>query len=174
MISYKFKIYNSKRNKHLQETLVEACHVWNHALALQKRYYKLYGKYINCYKLQKHFTKVWQRHYLGSQSLQEIIARLDKAYNRFFKHTSKRPPKFKKAKDFSSFVFKQCGYKFTELNKVILTLGGTKYTFKFSKSQDVEGKVKLVTVKKNHLNEYFLVVVTDTRSKTYTMVQVLE
>lgn len=30
---------------------------------------------------------------LGSQSLQEIVERLDASYRRFFNHTAKRPPK---------------------------------------------------------------------------------
>lgn len=46
MISYKYKLYRTKKTKHLDKMLREACYVWNHALALQKRYYKLYHKYI--------------------------------------------------------------------------------------------------------------------------------
>lgn len=168
MISYKFKLYKTDKTKHLQDTLVEACRVWNHALAVQKRYYRLYGKFANAFRLKNHFTKVWQRHYLGSQSLQEIVERLDTSYKRFFNHTAKRPPKFKKGKDFQSFVFKQCGYKFFDLNKVTLTIGGKKYTFKYVKSREIEGTIKRVAIKKNHLNEFFLVVVTDANPHKYT------
>ena len=160
MITYKYKLYHNDRNKVLQATLAEACCVWNHCLALQKRYYSLYGKYIKRFTLVKHMTKVWHRQYLGSQSLQEVVERLDKSYTRFFKHTSKRPPKFKRRSDFASFVYKQCGYKFED-NRVTLTLGKERITFKFSKSRDFQGTVKTVAVKRNHLNEYFLVIVTD-------------
>lgn len=31
----------------------ECCFVWNHALALQRRYYRLFGKYIPVGKMQK-------------------------------------------------------------------------------------------------------------------------
>ena len=37
--------------------LRECCFVWNHALALQRRYYKLFGKYISVGKMKKHFAK---------------------------------------------------------------------------------------------------------------------
>ena len=167
MISYKYKLYKTSNEKHLQATLAEACHVWNHCLALQKRYYKMYGKFIPKFTLSKHMAKVWHRHHLGSQSLQEIVERLDTAYKRFFKHTAKRPPKFKRASDFTSFVFKQCGYKFCDGNRVILTLGGTKRSFKFSKSRDFEGNIKTVSVKRSHLNEFFIVIVTDANPHKY-------
>ena len=47
MISYKYNIYHSKKTKYLDKMLRECCFVWNHALALQRRYHKLFGKYIS-------------------------------------------------------------------------------------------------------------------------------
>ena len=110
MISYKYKLYTNKNTKYLDSMLSEACYVWNHALALQKRYYKLYGKYISAVNMQKHFAKRIKRTFLHSQSVQEILQRLDKAYQRFFKHLSKRPPKFKRKREFTSFCYKQGGF----------------------------------------------------------------
>lgn len=43
MIAYKYKLYTTKQTKHLDAMLREASWVWNHALALQKRYYRMYG-----------------------------------------------------------------------------------------------------------------------------------
>lgn len=110
MISYKYNIYYSKKTKYLDKMLCECCFVWNHALALQRRYHKLFGKYISVGKMQKHFSKRIKRNLLHSQTVQEILQRLDSAYNRFFKKLAKRPPKFKRADCFNSFVFKQGGY----------------------------------------------------------------
>ena len=47
---------------------------------------------------------------LHSQTVQEILERLDESYNRFFKKLAKRPPKFKSPEKFNSFVFKQGGF----------------------------------------------------------------
>jgi len=47
---------------------------------------------------------------VGAQTMQEIVQRLDVAYQRFFKKLAKRPPKFKSAKYFKSFVLKDAGY----------------------------------------------------------------
>jgi putative transposase len=59
--------------------------------------------------MQKHFSKRINRNLLHSQTVQEILQRLDSAYNRFFKKLAKRPPKFKSPEKFNSFVFKQGG-----------------------------------------------------------------
>lgn len=164
MITYKFKLYKNKKTRHLDKMLREACFVWNHALALQKRYYSLYGKYIGKNRMQKHYAKRIKRTLLHSQTSQEIIERLDTAYTRFFKKIAARPPKFKRAKDFSSIVYKQGGYS---LNGNVITLKSIKKRFKFSLSRKYEGKIKRVTMKRNSLNEYFVVIVTDANPNKY-------
>ena len=45
--TYKFRMYrNDKRDGHLHQQINVAGLLWNHALALQRRYYRLTGKYI--------------------------------------------------------------------------------------------------------------------------------
>jgi putative transposase len=145
--------------------LREACFVWNHALALQKRYYRLYGKYIDANRMQKHFDKRIKRNILHSHTRQEILQRLDTAYQRFFKHLAKRPPKFRKAKDFISIVFKGSGGY--SLNRNVLTVNSIKKRFKFSLSRPYAGKVKTLTVKRSPLGEYFIVMVLDKAPVTF-------
>ena len=158
MISYKYKLYKTQKSKHLDKMLREACFVWNHALALEKRYYRMFGKYIGANRMRKHFNKRIKRNILHSQTQEEILQRLDTAYQRFFKHLAKRPPKFRKAKDFSSILFRQGGYS---LNGNVLTINSIKKRFKFSLSRPYNGKVKTLTVKRNHLGEFFIVMVLD-------------
>lgn len=165
MITYKYKLYSSKKNNRLNKMLDEACFVWNHALALQKRYYALFKKYIPCNALKKHFAKRIKRTYLHSQTVQEIIERLDIAYNRFFKRIAKRPPKFKRRVDFESFAFKQGGFI---LNGNTFRINSINTTFKFFLSRQYQGTVKQVRVKRSHLQEYYLCIITDGHSKTYT------
>lgn len=163
MQAYKYKLYKTKRIKHIDNMLKEAAFTWNKALAMQKRYYSLYGKYINKYQLQKWFDKRIKRHYLGSQVRQEIIERLDTAYNRFFKKVAQRPPKFKKSADFVSIMYKQSGYRLSD-NELILN---RKFRFKFSKSREFEGTIKRIIVKRSRVNEYYVVIVTDAKPKEY-------
>ena len=158
MISYKYKLYRTDKTKYLDKMLREACFVWNHALALQKRYYRLFKKYIPLGVMQHHQAMRIKRTLLGAQTVQEILERLDIAYKRFFEHLAERPPKFKRAKDFSSIVFKQDGYS---LNGNVLTVNKLGKRFKFSLSRPYAGKVKTLTVKRNHNGEFFIVMVFD-------------
>ena len=158
MLTYEYKLYNSKRNRKLDAMLREACFVWNHALALQRRYYSLTGKYCTCAKLKAHFAKRVSRSLLHSQTVQEVLERLDESYRRFFKHLAKRPPKFKRAAEFSSIVWKQGGYK---LNSNVFVVNSIRQHFQFSFSRPYEGKVKTVRIKRSHLGEYYLYIVTD-------------
>ena len=163
MITYEYKIYNSDRNRYLDGMLREAAFVWNHALALQKRYYALCGRYVDIFRMKKHFAKRISRCRLGAQTVQEILERLDASYQRFFTHLAKRPPKFRKASRFGSFVFKQDGFK---LNSNILVINKIKKHFKFSYSRPYEGNVKNVRVKRIHPGEFRLYIVTDSVPKS--------
>lgn len=162
MISYEYKLYRSKKNVHLNNMLKEACFVWNHALELQKRYYTLYKGYITAARMQKHFAKRITRHYMHSQSVQEILQRLDNAYKRFFQHIAKRPPKFKKHKDFKSFVFKQGGFT---LCGNTFHLNSVKKDYRFSYSRPYEGKVKQVRLKLLPKGDWHIYIITDAKQK---------
>lgn len=164
MISYKYKLYRNKNTKYIDSMLREACFVWNHTLALQKRYYKVFGKYVDKNRLQKHFAKRIKRNLLHSQTTQEIIERVDTAYQRFFKKLAKRPPKFKRHTQFSSFKYKQGGFS---INGNTICLNTIKRVFKFSKSREYDGKLKTVTIKRTPIGEYYLVLVTDASPKEY-------
>ena len=158
MMTYTYKLYRSKRTAKLDAMLREACFVWNHALALQKRYYSLYGKYVTCARMKAYFAKHITRRLLHSQSTQEILERLDLSYKRFFDHLSRRPPKYRKARDFSSIVYKQGGFK---LNGNVLVINSIKQHFQFSFSRPYEGKVRQIRIKRSRLGEYYLYIVTD-------------
>lgn len=163
MKTYKFKLYQHKRNRHLHRSINAASSIYNHSIALHKRYYRLFGKHLNKYQLQKHIAKLrkkneyWQS--VNSQSVQDIADRIERAYKLFFKHNKKgvRPPNFKKRIKYKSFCLKQSGYKFLGENQ--LKIG--KRVYKFWKSRDIQGKIKTITVKRNPLGEIFIFVVTD-------------
>lgn len=163
MKTYQFKLYQHKRNRHLHSAINAASNIYNHCIALHKRYYRLFGKHLNKNKLQKHIAKLrnkneyWQL--VGSQAVQNITDRIERAYQLFFKHHKKgvRPPNFRKRIKYKSITLKQAGYKFLDGN--CLKIG--KRIFRFWKSREIEGKIKTVTIKRNPLGELFVFVVTD-------------
>lgn len=118
-LRYKYKLKTKANTFELYQACNVAGLVWNHCIALQRRYYKLTGKHIPYSTLQAHIgTKLrmrrpkyghWKR-YLNAQATQGIVRRVDVAYDRFFKGLS-RLPRFKKVKKYSSFELTQNGWK---------------------------------------------------------------
>jgi len=160
--TYKFKLYRSKKNKQLDRQIEIAGCIYNHCLALQRRYYRLTGKRLSAFQLMKHITKLkklpkyafWNL--VGSQAIQDVVQRIERAYKLFFrnlKHGIKTaPPKFKKVKLYSYFTLKQAGYKLLEGNKI--RIQGIVY--KFSKSRQIPSNIKTLTVKRDNLGSFYL------------------
>ncbi len=163
MKTYRFKFYQHRRNRYLKRTINASASIYNHCIALHKRYYRMFGKTLNCAKLQKHIAKLRNRNpywqLVGSQAVQDICQRIEKAYKLFFDHHKKgvRPPSFKKSKKYKSFTLKQAGHKFLVGNRVKI---GSK-VYQFWNSQPIEGKIKTVTVKRVPTGDLYLIVVTD-------------
>ncbi len=167
MKTLKFKLYSNKRNRYLKQAINAAGVIYNYCMALHRRYYRMWGKHLNCAKLQKHIAKLRQRNpfwqLVCSQAVQDICQRIEKAYQRFFKNHKKgvRPPSFKKVKKYKSFTLKQAGYKFLGDNRVKI---GT-LVYQYWNSREIEGTVKTLTIKRTPLGELFMVVVVDSNSQ---------
>jgi len=162
MKTYKFKLYRSKKNRHLHQQINISGLIYNHCIALHRGYYRLFGKRLNGYALMKHITKLKKRpkydhwHMVGSQAIQDIVQRIDKAYKLFFGNLKCKvktsPPGFKKVKKYSSFTLKQAGWKLLDGNKI--KIQGIIY--KFSKSRAIPADIKTVTIKRDSLGNFWL------------------
>lgn len=160
--TYKFKLYRAKKNKHLHQQIDIAGLIYNHCIALHRRYYRLTGKHLHRYTLMKHLTKLkklpryahWKL--VGSQAIQDVAERIDRAYKLFFGNLKRKvktaPPSFKKVKKYTSFTLKQAGWKLLEGNRIYIQ--GKVY--KYSKSRDIPAGVKTVTVKRDTLGNLYL------------------
>jgi putative transposase len=58
MRTYVFKLYHSKKNKRLNGKINIAGSIYNHLIALHRRYYRRFNKSIGVAKIQKHITKL--------------------------------------------------------------------------------------------------------------------
>lgn len=127
----------------------------------------MYGKHLSANDLKRHITKLkkldryqfWNM--LGSQAIQDIAERIDKAYKLFFGNLKRgvrtAPPSFKKVKKYSSFTLKQAGWKLIGSNRLVV-MG---VTYKFSKSRNIIGRIKTVTIKRSKAGELYVYFVTD-------------
>jgi putative transposase len=162
--TYKFRMYrNDKRDGYLHQQINVAGLVWNHALALQRRYYRLTGQYIGPGRLKKHIAKLrmktqrygfWKD--LGSQAVQDVLERLDKAYQRFFAGQGGLP-RFKKVKKYRSFTLKQAGWKLLDSgDKRYGKIQLGKRQYKFVQHRQMNGVIKTVTIKRDSAGRLWL------------------
>lgn len=127
----------------------------------------MYHKYVSNYTLQIHITKLKHlpkyKHWylLGSQAIQNITTRIDRAYQLFFRNLryniKTAPPNFKKRRIYKSFTLIQSGYKLLDGNKIRLGI----QVFKYSKSRDIQGNIKLLTVKRDKSGDIYIHITTD-------------
>ena len=167
--TYQFKLYQSRKLKHLEACINLAAEIWNWCIALHRRYYKVTKKYPSANRVKMLITKLkrmerfahWNM--LNSQAIQDIVERIDRSYQAFFLHLKhkrkgkKSPPHFKKRIRYSSFTLKQSGYKLHDDDNKITIMG---CIFRYHKSREVTGKTCTVTVKRTRLGEYFVFIVT--------------
>ena len=157
--TYKYRLYRcDKKDRKLRHKIFVAATIWNHFIALQRRYYRMTGKYISLHDMNTHVLKLRKRERfvlwrdLHSQACQDVCRRVDDAYQRFFNKLAKGRPKFRKAKKYSSFTFPQSGYK---IEGHTVTIDGV--TYKFVKHREMIGQIKTLTVKRDAVGRLWLV-----------------
>jgi putative transposase len=169
--SYKYRLYASRHDFRLHDTVNIAGIIWNHITALQRRYYRRFGKHISLTRMDKHtaYLRMKTKKYaywkqVGSQALQELCQRHEAAYQRFFQKKGGLP-RFKKVKKFRSFVLKQSGWKLGEDSH---QRGGEKhpkwtghiaidgFDYKFVKHRPLQGEIKTVTIKRDRLGRLWI------------------
>lgn len=176
MKTYKYKLYSGKQ-QHIHDSINLAAEIYNHCIALHKRYYRLYKKHLSCHTLQKHLTKIkarYKKHWsnLNSQAIQDITERIDKGYKRFFDYLKDRakglkkatrcsPPTFKKRINYKSFTLKQMDGKVAD---GVITIHRRKY--RYFDSRKIDGKVKTVTVMRDRLGDIYIAVTVDVINKS--------
>ena len=171
MKSYRFKLYKSERNEKLNKQINAAGLIYNHCIALHKRYYKIFGKYLNKNQLQKHLVKLKRMSKfsyikeIGSQAVQDITDRIDKAFQLFFSNLKRKvrcsPPNFKKVVRYKSFTLKQkAGWKLDETTHTLKVSG---QNYRYFQSRRISGKVKTVTIKRDSLGDFYVCIVTDAK-----------
>lgn len=168
ILNYKYRLYVNKHTDELSQLVTTSNCVWNHIVALYRRFYKLYKTNPSCSAMQKHIAKLARNNrywkLMGSQSLQELCQRVDQTYKMFFKKIGRGRPNFHKIQGNGSFVFKgTVGYS---LNGNEITINKLKHTYCFKLTRQY-GIVKNVHIKRDNLGYLWLIITTEVQPKTY-------
>lgn len=174
MRTYKYKIKNHPKNKRLGNMLDDLCDVHNHFLRLEKRYYRIYGKYAGHYRMSGHLTKLLKRTkkhwaWIPRETLDGAIIRINAAYKRFFSGKG-GAPKFKRKGRYRSAEFRS-GYKLEEgrvqISFKVWNSESQKFNkydkrwFSFHQHRDWNGNVKRIRILRDSAGDYWIYVVTD-------------
>ena len=183
--TYKYQIREHPQNKRVGNMLEDLGDVHNHFLKLEKRYYRIYGKYAGRFRLQPHLTKLLQRAkkhwvWIPRDTLDQVIIRLHLAWEKFFDYLKKGkqgkrvgPPKFKKRGKYRSAKF-QTGYKlsqdtvrlsFKEWNAAKQKFIFVRRNILYHPHRDWNGNVRYIQIGRDAVGMFWLYVVTDDISK---------
>ena len=152
--TYRYRLYPTKnQEKILDKTLNLCCWLYNSALQERVDIYKKYKKSITCYyqinELPNCKKEIPELDLVFSQVLQDVIKRLDKTYQSFFKRIQRKEksgfPRFRSRSRFDSFCYPQGGFKFVNGKLRLGKIGDIKLKL----HREFEGKVKTCTIKKD-------------------------
>jgi putative transposase len=156
----KLRLYpNKKQEQSLTIQFGCARWVWNEALSASKKMYLEIGKGLNYYAMTNRLPKLKQENEwlkdAYSQSLQQALQNLSRAYENFF---SKRGnyPKFKNKNGAQSVQYPQ-NVKLIGKRIYLPKIGWVKCVI----HRENVGRIKTVTVSKNHCGHYYASVLTE-------------
>jgi putative transposase len=163
--AYKFRLYPTKQQEAMLDLTLETCrHLWNDALADRKNAWERDG-ITRTYNQQAELLRIEKENgrYAGihSQVLQDVLRRLKKASDNFFRRVregakEKGYPRFKS--QYKSITYPQSGFK---LEGSRLTLSKIEGSIRVFKHREVEGKIKTCTIKKDGTGAWYVIFVTE-------------
>ena len=153
---YRFRLYPTKEQEEFLNKQIGHCRfVYNKLLEIAKRNYEQGGRRWNYYEYKKLLPKFKEEFPFlkeaNSQSLQEAVKWLDRAFKNFFKGLSGFP-KFKSKKRTNSVSIPQ-HFKI-EGNKV--RIPKLKTPIRFIKHREIEGKIKNISIVRTPMGKFYL------------------
>ena len=170
---YKYQLREHRKNKRLGNMLDDLGDVHNHFLRLEKRYYRIYGKYAGRFRLQPHLTKLLKRTkqhwaWIPRDTLDEVIARIHITYNRFFDGLGglpkfKRKDRYRSAKFQSAYLLEEGRVRlsFKAWDESSQTFKFNKRWFSFHQHREWNGNVRYIQILRDSVGTYWLYVITD-------------
>jgi len=161
--SFKYRIEANSQTIKNTITWLDLCrNLYNAALEQRITTYRHNHKSISRYDQNKELPGLKEAFpeykVVGSQCLQNVIERLDKSYQAFFRRVKNGDskagfPRFKGKERYDSFTLKQCGWKLDGKYLTIRNVG----TFKIRLSRPIEGTVKSVIIRRSPANKWFVI-----------------
>jgi putative transposase len=173
-LSYKYRIYpNKEQEEVLNKNFSFCCFLYNCALQERNSYYKRYGKGISYNHQASELKEIKeefkdQTKYIYSQTLQQVLKRLDTSYQNFFRRVKQKAreagfPRYKSGDRFNSIVFPQSnlqgfGVKLSKNNN--LNIFGIPGEVLVDWHRPFQGRCKQVILKRQS-NKFYVIISCD-------------
>jgi putative transposase len=150
-----------KTEKNANNWLGLCCWLYNAVLEQRIMYYRNYKKTLNYYTQQNELPALKAEYpdfkQVGAQCLQDVVKRVDLAFQHFFRRVKTRDgragfPRFKSYRRYNSFTLTQSGWKLDGNHLHIRNVG----RFKLYLSRPIEGDIKTVTIKRTSTGKWFV------------------
>lgn len=160
--SFKYRLSPTRKQAEKLQWVLDRCReLYNAGLSERRDAYRMAGKSISCYDQIndlpeiKEIREEYQE--IGSHVLQDVLRRLDKAMQNFFRRVKQGQepgyPRFQGRDRYDSFTFPdQAGWKLDGAKLAISKLGSIKVKL----HRAIEGKVKTATVKREGCQWYIV------------------
>ena len=162
---YRFRLYPTKEQEEfLNRQIGHSRFVYNKLLEIAKENYEKEGKKWNYYEYKRLLPQLKEEYPFlkeaNSQSLQETVRWLDRAFKNFFRGLAKFP-KFKSKKRTNSISIPQ--HFDIEGNKI--KIPKLKTPIKFKKHREIEGRIKSISITKLPSGKFYLNILVDREIK---------
>jgi putative transposase len=151
--AFVYRLYpNPAQETALNRVLAVCREVYNSMVNWRKHDYEVKGQSTNYYE-QKKSLPVWKKAHpelreIHSQTLQEVVKRVDLAFQAFFRRVKVGEipgyPRMKGVGQYDSFTFTQGGYTLGTENLCLFKIGAVKAVF----HRPIDGQIKTLTIRK--------------------------
>ena len=159
--TYKYRLFPSRAQAtRMNGTLALLCELYNAGLQERRDAYKLERKPIRYIDQQNQLPDIKgirpELKEIHSQVLQDVLRRLDKAFQAFFRRVKEQRdkagfPRFRSYKRYDSFTYTQSGFALKEDKLRLSKLGNIKIRL----HRPIEGKVKTLTITRSATGKWF-------------------
>ncbi len=167
--AFKYRLYPTKEQEDLlNKYLEEARQLYNSLLEASIKAYKEEKKRILGYDLNELALKMRKQKnltHVSAQSVQDIAARISKAFKQFFRKVKEGKhgkavgyPRFKALGRYKSITYTQHGFKILDDNLLSISHVGI---LKIKYLKDITGKIKTLTIKKEPTGNWYAVIIAD-------------
>ena len=159
--TFKYRIYPGRaQTTRLQTTLALCCELYNAGLQERRDAYRLERKSIRYTEQANQLPEIKELRPeladIHSQVLQDVLRRLDKAFQAFFRRVKERHgkagfPRFKSRRRYGSFTYVQSGFALKDGKLRLSKIGDVKIKL----HRPVEGQVKRLTVTRSATGKWY-------------------